>query len=80
MLSQFNDFQSFTDNREKNRVPSVKYLGWYLMRNGNGRCISIASFKSYGIDCQCSTGSLMAYLNGLVLPHLDNADVVCCHR
>ena len=53
------------------------------MKNGNGRCITIAFYKNWGIPSKCSTESTIcltrkvsAYFNGLVLPHLDYVDVV----
>ena len=84
MLSQFNNFQYFTDEGQINRVPSIKYLGvvldeklkWKMYMNSLlqklGHRLSVFNRIYYMLDKR----SLMAYFNGLVLPHLDYADVV----
>ena len=77
MLLQFNNFQFFF-------VPSIKYLGvvldekwkWKMHMNSllqkQGHRLSVFNRIYRMLDKR----SLMAYFNGLVLPHLDYADVV----
>ena len=84
MLSQFNNFQFFADEGQIDRVPSIKYLGvvldekwkWKMHMNSLlqklGHRLSVFNRIYHMLDKR----SLMAYFNGLVLPHLDYADVV----
>ena len=84
MLSSFNDFTFSADNEQVNRVSSFNYLGvvldekwkWKMHVNSLlqklGHRLSVFNRIYYMLDEK----SLTAYLNGLVLPHLDYADVV----
>ena len=84
MLSPFNDFQFSTDEGQINRVSSFKYLGvlldekwkWKLHVNSLlqklGHRLSVFNRIYHMLDQK----SLTAYFNGLVLPHLDYADIV----
>ena len=86
MLSHFNNFQCFTDEGQINRVPSIndKYLGvelaekwnWKMHMNGLLKTLGYRLSEFNRIYYMLDKRSLMAYVLGLVLPHLDNADVV----
>ena len=85
MLSVFDDFQRFsTDEGQINRVSSFKHLGvlldekwkWKMRVNSLlqnlGHRLSVFNRIYHMLDQK----SLTAYFNGLVLPHLDYADIV----
>ena len=84
MLSPFNDFQFSTDEGQIDRVSSFKYLGvlldekwkWKMHVNSLlqklGHRLSVFNRIYHMLDQK----SLTAYFNGLVLPHLDYADIV----
>ena len=84
MLSPFNDFQFSTDEGQIDRVSSFKYLGvlldekwkWKVHVNSLlqklGHRLSVFNRIYHMLDQK----SLTAYFNGLVLPHLDYADIV----
>ena len=84
MLSSFNDFTFSADKEQVNRVSSFNYLGVVLDEKWKwkmhvhsllqklGHCLSVFNRIYHMLDEK----SLTAYFNGLVLPHLDYADVV----
>ena len=84
MVSQFDNFQFFTDEGQVNRVSSIKYLAvvldekwkWKIHINSLlqklGHRLSVFNRIYHMLDKR----SLTAYFNGLVLPHLDYADIV----
>ena len=85
MLSSFNDFTFSTDKEQVNRDISFKYLGvvqdekwkwkWKMQVNSLlqklGHRLSVFSRTYYMLDEK----SLTAHFSGLLLPHLDCADV-----
>ena len=84
MLSQLNDFQFFTDERHLNRVPSVTYLGIVLDEKWKWKMHINSLLQKLGhrlpvlnrIYHMLHKRRLIVYFNGLVLPHLNYADVV----
>ena len=84
MLSQLNDFQFFTDERHLNRVPSVTYLGIVLHEKWKWKIHINSLLQKLGhrlpvlnrIYHMLNKRRLIVYFNGLVLPHLNYADVV----
>ena len=84
MLSQLNDFQFFDDERHLNRVPSVTYLGIVLDEKWKWKMHINSLLQKLGhrlpvlnrIYHMLHKRHLIVYFNGLVLPHLNYADVV----
>ena len=83
-MSQFNNFQFFTDEGQISRVPSITYLTVVLDEKWNSKMHMNSLSQKLGhrlsvfnrIYHMLDKRSLMAYFNGPVLPHLDYADVV----
>ena len=84
MLSQFNEFQFFTDERQLNRVPSVTHLGIVLDEKWKWKMHINRLLQKLGhrlpvlnrIYHMLDKRRLIVYFNGLVLPHLNYADVI----
>jgi len=84
MLSSFNDFKFSTDKEQVNCASSFKYLGvvldekwkWKMHVNSLlqklGHRLSVFNRIYHMLDKK----SLIAYFNGLVLPHLEYADII----
>ena len=84
MLSSFNDFRFSADKEQVNRVSSFNYLGVVLDEKWNWKMHVNSLLQKLGhrlsvfnrIYHMLDEKSLTAYFNGLVLPHLDYADIV----
>ena len=84
MLSLFNDFEFSTDGRQLDRVSFFRYLGvvldekWNWKKHVNSLLRKLAHRLSVfnRILHILDKKTLIAYFNGLALPHLDNADIV----